>query len=101
MEKFYTYIVTNKKNGVLYTGISNEQDPENDIRELARIGEHSLLFDVKRIVWFEEFDNEQDAYFRETELNAWNRLKKIELIESSNPDWNSLTIPSHCSNELN
>lgn len=97
MQRFYTYIITNKKNGVLYTGISNDQNPEADLRELARIGENSLLFDIKKVVWFEEFNNEQDAYFRESEINSWNRIKKIELIESVNPEWENLAIHPHSS----
>ncbi len=94
MEHFYTYIVTNKKNGVLYTGITTDLDKVIEEKEFSLLSETSRLFDINRIVWFEEFGTEQEAFFRESELNSWNRIKKIDLIESLNPDWENLPVQS-------
>lgn len=85
------YIITNKPKGVLYIGLSK--------RLKKRIYQHknkvhpstfSARYNLEKLVYFEEFDNEEEAKLREKRMKKWNRDWKIELIEKSNPSWNDL-----------
>ena len=82
--------MTNKANKVLYTGVTNDL--------LRRAGEHkSKLFEgftkkynVSKLVYFEEFPSINDAIAAEKKVKGWLRSKKINLIESKNPEWKDL-----------
>ena len=88
--QYYVYIVANKKNGTLYTGMTN-----NLIR---RIYEHrtemkpcfTQRYRTKRLVYFETFNNIYDAIQREKKIKKWNRQWKINLIEKNNKSWKDL-----------
>ena len=47
-------------------------------------------YDVVKLVYFEQFDDPEDAIKREKRLKKWSRAWKISLIEKNNPDWNDL-----------
>jgi len=48
-------------------------------------------YNIKSLVYFEEGDEINAAIFREKQLKAWRRSKKIALVESINPDWRDLS----------
>jgi putative endonuclease len=87
---YYIYIMTNKNNTVLYTGVTN------DLRR--RIYEHknklrkgfTKKFNIDKLVYFEHFPDIQLAIRREKQIKGGSRAKKIELIESDNPEWKDL-----------
>jgi len=84
------YIITNRRNGTLYTGVTN------DLRR--RIWQHrtkalpgfSAQYGLNRLVYFEEYCDIVKAIDREKQIKAGSRAKKLELIERDNPDWNDL-----------
>ena len=85
---YYVYILTNKTNTVLYTGITG------DLRK--RIAEHkekenptsfTAKYNVNKLVYYEETADVISAIEREKQIKAGNRKKKIELIELFNPKW--------------
>ena len=86
----YVYILASRIGGTLYVGVTN-----NLVR---RIFEHKskLLesftekYDVVKLVYFEQFDDPENAIKREKRLKKWPRAWKISLIEKDNPDWNDL-----------
>ena len=88
--QYYVYILSNKRNTVLYTGVSN-----NLIR---RLWEHknstgssfTKRYNVDKLVYFENFSSIDDAIAREKQIKAGSRKKKIILIESMNPQWKDL-----------
>ncbi|PRP66015.1 GIY-YIG nuclease family protein [Nonlabens agnitus] len=87
---YTVYILTNKKNGVLYIGITGGLE---DRLRRHRLGEGSYFtkkYKAHRLVYFEEFQLVHDAIAREKQLKNWHRQWKINLIESENPDWNDL-----------
>ncbi len=90
MKHYYVYILTNKTNKVLYTGITNNI--------LRRIHEHksgiiegfTKKYRTEKLVYVESFDNPNDAIAAEKKIKGWLRIKKIRLIESMNPQWDDL-----------
>lgn len=90
-DTFFVYILTNWNNKVLYIGVTN-----NLIR---RIYEHkqklvdgfTAKYNLKKLVYFEEFENVTDAIAAEKKVKGWIRKKKISLIESKNPLWEDLS----------
>jgi putative endonuclease len=87
---FYVYILANKIGGTLYIGVTNDL--------IRRVAEHrskiaqsfTKRHDVTRLVYFECFDQIEQAIHREKRLKKWTRAWKISLIEKNNPDWNDL-----------
>ncbi|MDE5031945.1 GIY-YIG nuclease family protein, partial [Francisella tularensis] len=76
----FVYILASKKNGTLYIGVT-----ENLIK---RVYEHrqgfadgfNKKYDIKILVYYEQFKNIQDAIYRENRLKTWQRQWKIDLI---------------------
>ena len=87
---FYVYILASKRNGTLYIG-------QTDMLS-RRIWEHKTgetpgftsKYDVKLLVWFQQFETREGAFARERAMKKWNRAWKIELIEAFNPGWRDL-----------
>ena len=84
------YILASKRNGTLYIGVTSNL--------IKRIWEHknnivqgfTKQYNVHDLVWYEMHENMESAIAREKTLKEWKRIWKLELIESSNPDWNDL-----------
>jgi putative endonuclease len=84
---FYVYILASRIGGTLYIGITNDL--------VRRVGEHRLgllegftkKYEVHRLVYFEQFEDVENAIRREKRLNKWSRAWKISLIEKDNPNW--------------
>ena len=86
----FVYILANKKNGVLYTGVTNNLE-----RRLYEHRHHLLKgftsqYGVTRLVWFTQGEDIASAIDLEKKIKNRNRQWKIDLIEKSNPDWNDL-----------
>ena len=87
----YVYIMTNKRNGTLYIGVSSSLK-----RRTAQHKEHfypnsfTAKYKLNILVYFETFDSIEKAIARETQLKDWNRNWKKDLIEKMNPDWRDL-----------
>ena len=88
---YYVYILTNQKNTVLYTGITNNLE--------KRIEEHknkidpksfTAKYNVHKLVFYETTTDILSAIAREKQIKAGSRAKKITLIENLNPSWEDL-----------
>ncbi len=86
----FVYIMTNKFNTVLYTGVTNDL--------VRRVLEHKKnqgktfagRYLANKLVYFEESERILDAIEREKQIKAGSRKKKGELITNINPEWNDL-----------
>lgn len=88
--EYYVYILCNRKNGTLYIGVTN-----NLARRILQHREgvfegFTKKYAVKRLVYFETFQDIYLALGREKSLKNWKRAWKIDLIEKENRDWNDL-----------
>jgi putative endonuclease len=87
---YYVYILASRLGGTLYIGVTNDL--------VRRVFEHKSKlvegfterYDVVKLVYFEQFDDPENAVKREKRLKKWNRAWKIRLIEEQNPNWEDL-----------
>ena len=87
----FIYILTNKNNTVLYTGVTNNLK--------RRFEEHCLKlnpksftsrYNLNKLVYYESFFLIGDAIAREKQIKAGSRKKKLELIDNFNREWKDL-----------
>ncbi|WP_338425879.1 GIY-YIG nuclease family protein [Sphingopyxis kveilinensis] len=83
------YIMTNGKDGVLYTGVTSNL--------IGRVWQHrekrsgfSARYRCDKLVWFEMHGDMHSAISREKQIKAGSRARKITLIEAGNPEWRDL-----------
>ena len=90
--KGYVYILTNKNHTVLYTGITSNL-PQRMERHRSGYYQNafSRKYNVTEFVYYEIFDLVVDAIAREKQIKAGSRQKKIDLINSLNPEWKDLS----------
>ena len=87
---FYVYILASGLGGTLYIGVTNDL--------VRRVFEHrqksaegfTKRYNVDRLVYYEQFEDIENAIRREKRLKKWNRAWKISLIEKLNPNWDDL-----------
>jgi putative endonuclease len=87
---FHVYILASHIGGTLYVGVTNDL--------IRRVAEHRMKlakgftkkYDVDMLVYFEQFDDAENAIKREKRLKKYNRAWKIRLIEEFNPNWDDL-----------
>lgn len=90
MTQGFVYILTNKNNGVLYTGATNDL--------IRRVYEHkhkltkgfASRYNVDKLVYYEVWEDTFEAYSREKQIKNLLRNKKIKLIDNFNPQWRDL-----------
>ncbi len=86
----WTYILTNKRDGILYIGVTSNiavrmmQHREGNGSAFAR------KYGLDRLVLVEHHSTIEEAITREKALKAWKRERKIRLIEEANLDWRDL-----------
>lgn len=89
--QFFVYIITNKNNTVLYTGMTNNLTRRIYEHKNKLIDGFSKKYNCEKLVWYEIHETSFNAIAREKQLKAGSRKKKIELIEKLNHDWEDLS----------
>jgi putative endonuclease len=87
----YVYIVASHSR-VLYIGVTNDLERRVSEHRQKLVRGFTAMYNVTRLVYFEEFDRISEAIAREKELKNWSRAKKISLIEQLNPEWEDLSV---------
>jgi putative endonuclease len=90
MKKYFVYIMTNKNNTVLYTGVTNDLQRRVYEHKNKLLKGFTSKYNITRLVYFEEFGEIRDAIAREKQIKAGSRKKKEDLINSINPEWKDL-----------
>ena len=83
----YLYLMASGRNGTTYLGVTSDL--------LKRVWQHrngvidsfSKKYGCTLLVWYEAFDDIQQARQREQQMKKWKRAWKVELIERDNPQW--------------
>ncbi|WP_174297718.1 GIY-YIG nuclease family protein [Sphingomonas bacterium] len=86
----YTYIMTNKPHGVLYTGVTAYLAERIDQHRGGRGSAFCRRYGLNRLVLVEQHDSIEHAIAREKALKAWRREWKIQLIEAAKAEWDDL-----------
>lgn len=89
-DALYVYILTNKRNGTLYIGVTNDLVRRVFEHRQGAMSGFSSRYGLKNLVYFEQFDDPINAIQREKTLKHWPRQKKIQLIEGVNLLWRDL-----------
>ena len=90
MKQPAVYMMVNKRNGTIYTGVTSIL--------VQRVRQHrtgvtkgfTTKYGCKMLVWYELHEDMHQAITREKQLKGGSRAKKIELIEAANPEWRDL-----------
>lgn len=90
VHQYYVYILTNKKNGTLYIGLTNNLERRINEHKNKLIDGFTKKYNLGRLVYFEVHPHINDAILREKRLKKWKRQWKIDLIEKENPNWADL-----------
>jgi putative endonuclease len=82
--------MTNKNHTVLYTGVTNNLQRRVLEHQAGEGGAFTKKYNVHKLVYYESGDDVNTAIFREKQIKAGSRKKKLDLINSINPQWKDL-----------
>ena len=87
---YYVYILASKRNGTLYIGVTNNlvkrvYEHKNDLIE-----GFTKKYQVHNLVYFEPYEDINEAIKREKQVKVWKRYWKIKTINKFNPSWKDL-----------
>jgi putative endonuclease len=86
----WIYIMTNRPNGTLYTGVTNDLSRRVYEHREARIEGFTKRYGLKSLVYYERHDTIDAAIQRERNMKHWPRAWKVRLILGLNPEWRDL-----------
>ena len=89
-KKGYVYILFNKRNGTLYTGVTSNLAQRMAQHKQKTYPGFSARYGTDKLGYYEEFQTITQAIDREKQIKGGSRKKKLELIESINPNWEDL-----------
>ena len=88
----WVYIMTNKRNGTLYIGVTAQLGERTWLHKEGLGSQFCKKYGLTMLVWAEHHDRIENAIQRETSLKRWKRAWKIALIETFNPEWRDLSL---------
>ena len=87
---YCVYIMTNRHNTVLYTGVTNDLKKRAWQHREKLVEGFTKRYNVTKLVYYEVFDDVHAAIAREKQIKAGSRQKKIDLVNSMNREWRDL-----------
>ncbi|MBI4250613.1 GIY-YIG nuclease family protein [Candidatus Uhrbacteria bacterium] len=89
-KSYYVYILASKRNGTLYIGVTNDLSRRVWEHKAGLVVGFTKKYNVKLLVYYEEFYDIKEAITREKRFKEWNRSWKLRVIEEMNPHWRDL-----------
>jgi putative endonuclease len=89
-ENYYVYMMTNKRNTVLYTGVTNNLKKRVYEHKEKLTDGFTKKYNISKLVHYEIFEDMEIAILREKQIKAGSRQKKIDLVNSQNKEWADL-----------
>ena len=89
---YFVYIMTNKHNTVVYTGVTSNLEGRVYEHKQRDIPGFTRRYNVTKLLYYEHYDHIEEAITREKRIKGWLRDKKEELINRHNPGWKDLSI---------
>ncbi len=90
MKQFYVYILASKKYGTLYIGVTSLLPKRIWQHKVGAFQGFTKKYGVHILVYYEVYEDAENAIKREKRLKKYRREAKIKLIEKNNPEWNDL-----------
>jgi predicted GIY-YIG superfamily endonuclease len=90
MKQPAVYIVANRRNGTLYTGVTSNLVRRAYQHRNGSVPGFTFRYGCKMVVWYELHEHMASAITREKQIKAGSRRKKLALIEALNPSWHDL-----------
>ncbi len=92
---YYVYAISNKIRSVFYIGVTNDlQRRVEEHKSESYENSFTSRYNCKYLIYYEEFDNVNEAISREKQLKKWNKQKKLDLIQTVNPKLRDLSTGS-------
>jgi putative endonuclease len=91
MKQPAVYIVTNQRNGTLYTGVTSRLAGRAWEHRNRAKPEFTAKYDCLYLVWYELHATIDSAILRDKQIKAGSRIAKLKLIEAANPEWVAIT----------
>jgi len=88
----YVYIMASQRNGTLYIGVTSDLVQRVHQHRNGLIDGFTKKYGCKYLVWFQAFDDLDEARRRELQMKEWRRVWKLREIEAVNPQWNDLYL---------
>ena len=90
VNQYYVYILFSKRNGTLYVGVTSDLKKRVWEHKIKVIEGFTQKYSVDKLGYYEITNDINTAILREKQIKAGNRKKKMDLIESVNPNWKDL-----------
>ncbi|MEC3950035.1 GIY-YIG nuclease family protein [Sphingobium sp. HWE2-09] len=88
----YVYIMASQRNGTLYIGVTSDLVQRVYQHRNGLIDGFTKKYGCKYLVWFQAFDDLDEARRRELQMKEWRRAWKLREIEAVNPQWDDLYL---------
>jgi putative endonuclease len=88
--QYYVYIMTNPRNTVLYVGVTRDLIKRVYEHKAKLVDGFTKKYNIVKLVYYEVLEDIENAIFREKQIKAGSREKKIQLINSMNGEWRDL-----------
>ena len=89
-KQYFVYILTNKRHTVLYTGVTSDLQKRVHQHRMKLLPGFTSRYNVDKLVFYEVADNPEAAIAREKQIKGGSRKKKIDLINTMNPQLQDL-----------
>ncbi|MCW6530529.1 GIY-YIG nuclease family protein [Sphingomonas sp. MMSM20] len=86
----YVYIMANGRAGTIYIGVTSDLAARAYQHRNGLIDGFTKEYGCHRLVWYEAYDDLDEARLRELRMKKWNRQWKLAEIERMNPGWDDL-----------
>jgi len=89
-KQYYVYLMTNKNNTVIYTGVTSDLKKRVYEHKEKLVKGFTKRYNLDKLVYYEVLDDPYNAISREKQIKSGSRQKKIDLINKMNKKWNDL-----------
>jgi putative endonuclease len=86
-KSYFVYTMTNRSNGVLYTGVTNDLERRIWQHRRGQGSEFVKKYNLFKLVYADTFSDVTKAIAAEKRIKKWRRAWKVQLIEDQNPAW--------------
>jgi len=87
---YYVYILSNENNSTFYVGFTKNLIRRTYEHKEGMVPGFTYRYNVKKLLYYEQFTDVRDALEREYRLKKWHRSWKVRLINKFNPGWRNL-----------